>query len=179
VRPPGAQEQGERSGLPPAADASPGEAVDVVRGFLQDVRSGADVGRAPDHLAPTVEAHQGPPGSDADLVLRTPSDYAAHVEQMYAAFGPWTFEVLRLVEQEDGLVSAVWLQRGVVNARGPLHGRPVVELGRASYRVRDGRITEYWIDADSHVEAEPDPDRADRRDGGSTSTSTSTGPASG
>lgn len=127
-------------------------AVDVVRGFLRDVRSGIRVRLAADYLAPVVEAHQGRPGTAGDVVLRTPDGYAAHVEQMLRAYGPWSFDVLALEEEADGLVRAQWLQRGGLNTYGPDHRRPVRELGTAHYRVRRGRICAYWIDVDVVVE---------------------------
>ncbi|MGY1653929.1 PhzF family phenazine biosynthesis isomerase [Geodermatophilus sp. SYSU D01119] len=119
-------------------------ATDVVRGFLDDVRSGARPDRAGRYLAPRVEARQGPPGAVRAVVRRTPAQYADHVRDMLRAVGPWAFEVTGVVDT-GGEVTATWRQTGTV-AAGPDRGRRVVEHGRAGYTVRDGRITGYWID---------------------------------
>ncbi|MGY1604421.1 nuclear transport factor 2 family protein [Geodermatophilus sp. SYSU D00815] len=107
---------------------------EVVLGFLLDVRSGHRPQRAGAYLAPRVRAHQGRPGAVTAVVTRSPEQYAEHVREMLSAVGPWTFEVLGLARRA-GLVEAAWRQTGTV-----------VEHGRAGYRVRDGRITEYWIE---------------------------------
>ncbi|WP_169064138.1 PhzF family phenazine biosynthesis isomerase [Geodermatophilus dictyosporus] len=122
------------------------DAEAVVRGFLRDVRSGERPERAGRYLAARVRAHQGRPGAEHGVVTRTPEDYADHVRDMLRARGPWTFEVTG-VEASDGYVEARWRQAGAVAAEGSARRRPVVEHGWARYRVRDGRIDEYWIDA--------------------------------
>ena len=113
--------------MPPCAE-------EVVRGFLLDVRSGVRLERVDDYLDRRVTAHQGLPGAERAAVVRSPEQYAEHVREMLGAVGPWTFEVLGLTERA-GLVQATWRQTG-----------GVVEHGRAHYRVRGGRITEYWIE---------------------------------
>ncbi len=130
----------------PASPRDPTAAEDVVRGFLRDVRSGRHPDRADRYLAPRVLAHQGRPGRVSDVVTRSPARYAEHVREMLRASGPWRFEVTTLTRTGD-LVTATWRQDGVVATAGPDRGRPVVEHGRASYLVRAGRITEYWIEA--------------------------------
>jgi ketosteroid isomerase-like protein len=117
---------------------------DTVRRFLLDVRSGRHPDRAGDHLAATVRAHQGPPGREHAVVTRTPAQYAEHVRDMQRALGPWTFRVLGVAAHGD-VVEATWRQDGRIR-EGAGRGRTVVEHGRAAYRVRDGRIVEYWID---------------------------------
>ncbi len=107
---------------------------EVVLGFLLDVRSGKRLEHAGDYLDRRVVAHQGLPGAERGVVIRSPEQYAQHVREMLGAVGPWTFEVLGLTERA-GLVEATWLQTG-----------GVVEHGRARYRVRKGRISEYWIE---------------------------------
>ncbi len=124
-------------------------AEDVVRGFLRDVRSGRHPDRAARYLAAHVRAHQGRPGTVSPVVRRTPGQYADHVRDMLRAVGPWEFEVLDVGGAGD-LVEAGWRQTGVL-AGGPDRGRTVVEHGRATYRVRDGRITEYWIEARQEI----------------------------
>ncbi len=121
-------------------------AGEVVRGFLLDVRSGERLAHADRYLAPRVRAHQGRPGAEHAVVTRTPAQYVEHVRDMLRATGPWSFRLTGLTVAGD-LVEATWRQVGVVNACGPGRGRRVLERGRASYLVRAGRITEYWIEA--------------------------------
>ncbi len=128
--------------------AGPGD-EDVVRRFLHDVRAGRHLDRADHHLAPLVPAHQGRPGAVRGVISRTPEQYADHVRDMLRAVGPWTFDV-RTVRRVGDLVEATWEQTGVLRG-GPERGRPVVEHGWAAYRVADGRIAEYWIDAATEV----------------------------
>ncbi len=111
-----------------------GSPEEVVPGFLLDVRSGERLERVDDYLARRVVAHQGLPGVERGAVVRSPEQYADHVREMLGSVGPWTFEVRSLTERA-GLVEATWRQTG----RG-------VEHGRAHYRVRHGRISEYWIE---------------------------------
>lgn len=111
-------------------------AEQVVLGFLLDVRSGRRLERAGRYLARRVLAHQGSPGAERGVVVRTPEGYAAHVREMLAAAGSWTFVVTGLTAH-DGLVEATWQQTAPEQ----------VEHGRAWYRVRAGRVDEYWIDA--------------------------------
>ncbi|MGY1772754.1 PhzF family phenazine biosynthesis isomerase [Blastococcus sp. SYSU D00813] len=124
-------------------------AEDVVRDLLGDVRSGRAPERATDLLAPRVLAHQGRPGAEHGVVERTPAGYADHVRVMLAASGPWRFD-WETTPLPSGDVAATWTQR-----RTGRH--PVVEHGRAVYRVRDDRVTEYWVEYDRHAGPCPAP----------------------
>ena len=83
-------------------------------------------------------------------VLRSPEDYAAHVRDFLATWGPFELEVTELLAEGDR-VYARWVQRGshlaAVDGHPPT-GLPVHELASAVYRVADGRIVEYWIQID-------------------------------
>ncbi len=118
-------------------------AEDVVREFLADVRSGRHPERAALVLADRVVAHQGRPGAEHGVVVRTPAGYADHVREMLAVSGPWELR-WETATLPSGNVAATWTQHGT--------GRdgPVVEHGLATYRVRGDRVTEYWVDADRH-----------------------------
>lgn len=124
-------------------------AEDVVRALLADVRSGRAPELAADLLVPRVLARQGLPGAERDVVERTPDGYADHVRDMLATSGPWRFE-WRTAPLPSGDVAATWTQRGT-------GGSPVVEHGRAVYRVRDDRVVEYWVDHDRHAGPCPAP----------------------
>ncbi len=118
-------------------------AEDVVREFLTDVRSGRHPERAARVLAPRVVAHQGRPGAEHGVVVRTPAGYADHVREMLSASGPWDFS-WRTTTLPSGDVAASWTQRRT----GPAGSG--VEHGRATYRVREDRVTEYWVESGRH-----------------------------
>jgi predicted ester cyclase len=130
----------------PAVAASP-EAV--VRGFLQDVRSGRRPELADQYLAPTVLAHQVTSEAES-IVERTPANYQAHVIEFLTLFGDYRFEVTELLAAGDR-VYVRWRQEGrhlaSIAGEAP-SGQPLVDISSAVYRVHGGRIVEYWIQSD-------------------------------
>jgi predicted ester cyclase len=130
----------------PAAAASP---ESVVRGFLQDVRSGRHPEFADQYLAAEVLAHQVTSEGES-VVARTPANYEAHVRDFLALFGAFRFEVTELIAADDR-VYVRWRQEGrhLASFDGePPTGAPLVDIASAVYRVRGGRIVEYWIQSD-------------------------------
>ncbi|HWJ09093.1 MAG TPA: ester cyclase [Nocardioides sp.] len=123
--------------------------VSVVRDFLRIVRSGADPRQADRLMATTVIAHQVQ-AEDPTTITRTPREYAEHVEEMRAAYGPFRLEIDELFGSGD-TVYARWTQNGVhvghVDGIAPT-GRPITQVTSCVYRVADGRIAEYWIQID-------------------------------
>jgi len=121
----------------------------VVAAFLDQVRSGRDPEAAHRYMAPKVLAHQVV-SEEAVTVDRTPAQYAEHVREMLAAWGPFTFTVDELIA-EDGKAYARWTQVGAhlgeVDGFAPTGG-PVTEVASAVYRVEAGLIVEYWIQID-------------------------------
>ena len=121
----------------------------VVRGFLDEVRTGRDPDAAARYFAPRVSAHQVTSEGET-TVLRTPADYAAHVREFLALFGRYRFSVEEMIAQGDR-VYVRWRQQGHHRAslRGEAPtGAPLTEISSAVYRVSDGRIVEYWIQTD-------------------------------
>ena len=123
---------------------------ETVREFLGVVRSGRDPQRASEYFASTVTAHQV--GAAAgDPVLRTPANYAEHVEEMIEMFGNFDFTVDELLADGDR-VYARWEQRGHhvgdIDGFAPT-GAPILTVDSAVYRVESGMIVEYWIQADA------------------------------
>jgi len=121
----------------------------IVHGFLQDIRAGAHPERADQYLAAKVIAHQLNAEAPAE-VLRTPAEYAQHVDEFKRTYGDFEFEVTELIAEGDR-VYARWRQTGCHVGRVgdyPPTQRKVVELASAVYRVADGRIVEYWIQID-------------------------------
>lgn len=129
--------------------APPSTPKEVVSDFLHNVRSGAHPDWAPRYLARRVTAHQMNSEAPQD-VMRTPDDYARHVQEFRQAYGDFRFEVTELLADGDR-VYARWRQTGcqigTVDGVPPTH-RPVAEVASAVYRVEAGRIVEYWIQID-------------------------------
>lgn len=133
-----------------AADARPvTDPAGVVRGFLDEVRSGRDPDAVERYFAPRVSAHQVTSEGET-TVLRTPADYAAHVREFLALFGRYRFDLEEMIAQGDR-VHVRWRQQGHHQAslagETPT-GAPLIEISSAVYRVSDGRIVEYWIQTD-------------------------------
>jgi predicted ester cyclase len=117
--------------------------------FFADVRSGRTPDRAGDLMAPRVLAHQVN-GEDEQTIERTPAEYAAHVREMLATYGPFHLVITELLCDGDR-VYVRWRQTG--EHRLPIEGwaptgLPVVEVASAVYRVENGKIAEYWIQID-------------------------------
>ncbi|GII99946.1 SnoaL-like polyketide cyclase [Sediminihabitans luteus] len=121
----------------------------VVREFFAVVRSGREPARAAEFMAPRVQAHQVQ-AENPTTVERTPAQYAEHVAEMLAAWGPFTLDVDEVLAAGDK-VYVRWTQHGrhvgEVDGHAPT-GEPVVEVASCTYRVADGAIVEYWIQID-------------------------------
>jgi predicted ester cyclase len=121
----------------------------VVQGFLNDVRSGRDPDAVERYFSPQVKAHQVT-SEDETTVIRTPHDYAGHIREFLATFGRFSFRVEDILAQGDR-VFVRWRQDGQhvgsVDGERPTGG-PITEITSAVYRVRGGRIVEYWIQTD-------------------------------
>ena len=127
------------------------EAAKTVTEFLANVRVTGDVAAAERLLAAAVPAHQHIAERD-ETVVRTPTEYAAHAQDMLLRHGPVTFEVQELLVEADH-VFVRWAQHGRTGlaARGSVDPRRYHrEAGSAVYRVAEGRIQEYWIQLDRY-----------------------------
>lgn len=122
---------------------------EVVRRFLDEVRSGKAPEKSSHFLAAKVLAHQVNSENETN-VSRNPEDYAAHVKDFRRIYGDYDFEITELLADNDK-VYARWKQTGChigpVDGAAP-SGLPVIEIASAVYRVKDGKITEYWIQID-------------------------------
>ena len=108
----------------------------AVAEFLARVRVTGDPAAAGELMTATVRCHQLT-SEDPTTVLRTPGEYAEHVTGMFTSFGRFTYRVTDLLAEGDR-VYVRWEQTA-----DPAAPQPLVELGSAVYRVRDGRIAEY------------------------------------
>lgn len=121
----------------------------IVRGFIAQVRSGRDPDLAGKYLADRVLAHQVTSEGET-TIERTPADYAAHVREFVAAFGSYRLTLEQLIAQR-GLVFVRWKQQGLhlqsLSGEAPTGG-PLIEITSVVYRVKNGRIVEYWLQTD-------------------------------
>ncbi|SDJ52351.1 Predicted ester cyclase [Frankineae bacterium MT45] len=126
-----------------------GSPADVVRGFLEVVRSGREPHRAGEFMAPLVRAHQV--SADSPITIeREPDDYADHVEEMLVQFGRFEIQVDEFLV--DGpKVYVRWTQfgrhLGVIDGVAPT-GQALVTVASSVYRVDAGKIVEYWMQQD-------------------------------
>ena len=125
------------------------QAAEAVTWFLACVRVTGDEAAAAQIMAPLIRCHQVV--SDApETIERTPADYARHVQDMLAAFGPFRYTVTEFLSDGDR-VYLRWQQDGHhmtdLNGRAAT-GTPLRDVGSAVYRVDDGRIEEYWVQLD-------------------------------
>ncbi|MBJ7411849.1 MAG: ester cyclase [Phenylobacterium sp.] len=130
----------------PAAAQTP---ESVVRGFFRDVRSGARPEWADHYFAPLVTAHQVTSEGETQ-VIRTPGAYASHVREFLDLFGEFRLELVEVLASGDR-VYVRWRQTGrhLASLDGEVPtGAHLVDLASAVYRVRRGRIVEYWIQSD-------------------------------
>lgn len=134
---------------PLPAPASSQTPESVVRGFFRDVRSGAHPDWADHYFAPLVTAHQVTSEGES-RVIRTPGAYATHVRKFLDLFGEFRLELVDVLASDDK-VYVRWRQTGrhLVSLGGEAPtGAPLVDIASAVYRVRRGRIVEYWIRSD-------------------------------
>lgn len=139
-----------RMGITIVADGGT-TAKSVVRGFLEEVRSGQYPDRADKYMADSVLAHQV--NSEHPVtVTRTPANYTAHVREFLDLFGRFEFTITELLAEGDK-VYARWEQRGIHQALldgYPATLQPLLEFTSAVYRVQQGKIVEYWLQTDRY-----------------------------
>lgn len=123
--------------------------AEVVKSFLEQVRSGKDPDAAYRWMEEVVIAHQVNSENET-TVLRSPGNYADHVREMIATFGRFQLDIQELIAQDDR-VYVRWRQTGKhfeeISGYAPTGSR-IIEIASAVYRVSNGKIVEYWIQVD-------------------------------
>lgn len=133
--------RGVQPTLSSETDRATGAPKDVVRSFVLEVRSGRDLARAGDLMAPLVMAHQIQ--SEApETIGRTPAEYVEHVKEMLAEWGDFSLTLDELLADGDRVYTR-FTQTGHA-----ADGRVVRQMNSVVYEVRDGRIQQYWIQID-------------------------------
>lgn len=121
----------------------------IVRMFLEEVRSGLNPGKAGFYMADTVLAHQLH-SEHPVTIQRTPANYTEHVEEFSRLFGKFAFTITELLGDGDK-VYARWVQEGThqQDIDGyKASGLSLIEFTSAVYRVENGKIVEYWLQTD-------------------------------
>ncbi|WP_247236513.1 ester cyclase [Telluribacter sp. SYSU D00476] len=124
---------------------------EIVKAFLEEVRSGRQPENTSLYMAERVLAHQLNAENET-VVERTPQNYADHVREFLAMYGDFHFEISELLADGDK-VYARWRQTGKHLASLHDHeptGKPLVEIASATYRLEGGKIVEYWIQVDRY-----------------------------
>ncbi|WP_367867756.1 Rid family detoxifying hydrolase [Pedobacter sp. WC2423] len=128
---------------------SSAENKQLIRRFLEEVRSGKNPDRAGLYMADTLLAHQL--NAEAETtVTRTPQNYAEHVKEFLTLYGNFHFEITEIIAEGDR-VYVRWKQTGkhLATIDGhPATGKPIIEIASAVYRLENGKIKEYWIQID-------------------------------
>ncbi|MCM3454554.1 ester cyclase [Heyndrickxia oleronia] len=121
----------------------------VVRNFLEIVRSGENPEFSNELMADSVMAHQVV-SEEEQTIQRTPQEYAEHVKEMIETYGNFSFEIQEFISQGNK-VYVRWKQEGKHQGnigKYQTTGLPLVESASAVYRVEDEKIAEYWIQID-------------------------------
>ncbi|MET4082040.1 putative ester cyclase [Pedobacter sp. UYP30] len=122
---------------------------EIVKLFLETVRSGRVLENVSYYLSDVVVAHQMNSENQSE-VKRTPQDYKEHVQEFLEMFGKFSFEITALIAEEDK-VYARWIQKGkhlaVIEGFKPT-GAELTEIASAVYRLENSKIVEYWIQID-------------------------------
>lgn len=125
------------------------ENKEIVRQFLEQVRSGKFPEKAVLFLADSILAHQMNSENET-TVIRTPKNYSEHIEEFVTLFGNFTFEITELIADEDKVYTR-WKQIGnhlaEIDGYKPT-GKPLIEVASCVYRLENGKIVEYWIQID-------------------------------
>lgn len=122
---------------------------EVVRAFLQIVRSGKEPERASEFMADTVIANQMN-AENEEVIKRIPANYTEHIHEFLTRYGNYSFELTELIAN-DKKVYVRWKQSGIHMADIDQHqasGLPLTEIGSAVYRIERGKIAEYWVQLD-------------------------------
>ena len=122
---------------------------ETVLEFFSWVRSGRDLERVHNLMAPQVLAHQVV--SEAlQTVTRSPQNYLEHMLEMRTTYGEFSLKLEEVLTDGDR-VYVRWKQEGrhLETLEGfAATGKPLIENASAVYRVKHNKIVEYWIQID-------------------------------
>lgn len=117
------------------------QAKEIVREFVENVRSGVDTSNAANLLVDTVTSHfiQSEKPESEWTSQRTVKQLVDHVHEMREEGGGFTLEIQDIFG-DDSKVYIRWKQTGALE-----NGKTLIEYVSAVYRVEDEKICEYWL----------------------------------
>jgi len=121
----------------------------IVKLFLEEVRSGKQPENAELFMADSILAHQMN-AEEQTTVKRTPQNYTDHIREFLTMYGNFSFEITELIADGDK-VYARWQQTGkhLTEIDGYVAtGKLITEIASCVYRIKNGKIIEYWIQID-------------------------------
>ena len=122
---------------------------EIVKLFLEEVRSGKQPDNALYFMADNVLAHQLN-AEEQTTVTRTPQNYSDHIREFLKMYGAFSFKITELIGDDDK-VYARWEQTGkhLSEIDGhPATGKSLTEIASCVYRLEKEKIVEYWIQID-------------------------------
>ena len=123
----------------------------IIREFLENVRTGKFPNNAKLYMSESVLAHQVNVENET-TVTRTPDNYSFHVNEFLKMYGNFSFEITELLADGDK-VYARWLQKGKhladIDGFSPT-GKPINEISSVVYKLKNNKIIEYWIQIDHY-----------------------------
>lgn len=108
---------------------------EIIRQFLENVRTGKQPDNSSLFMADTVLAHQMNSEEQA-TVKRTPQNYTDHIKEFLEMYGSYSFEITELIADGDR-VYARWIQKGkhLTEIEGyAATGKPLTEIASCVYR---------------------------------------------
>ena len=122
---------------------------EIIKQFLENVRSGKHPENASLFMADTVLAHQMNAEEQA-IIKRTPQNYTDHIREFLETYGNYSFEITELIADNDKVYTR-WIQKGkhLTGIDGyAATGKPLTEIASCVYRLENRKIVEYWIQLD-------------------------------
>ncbi len=122
---------------------------EIIKEFLEKVRSGKKADNAWKFMTDPVFAHQVNSEKET-TIIRSPQSYCRHINEFLKTFGSFTLEITELIADGDK-VYARWKQTGkhlaAIDECAPT-GKPLIEIASCVYRLENNKIAEYWIQVD-------------------------------
>jgi len=121
----------------------------IIKSFLEVVRSGNKPEQAEIFMAKEVKAHQMN-SENMETIIRSPKNYADHIHEMLDVWGNFKIEIQELFSRNQN-VYVRWKQIGKHIAEFERYlptNKEVIEIGSAVYRLEKQKIVEYWIQVD-------------------------------
>ncbi len=118
--------------------------ADIVKEFIENVRSGVDTSKANELMCDLVVSHNirsEEPNGEIKY-QRTPQQFVDHVQEMKDEFGDFKLEIKELFGDDSKAFVSFKQYVDLEN------GKQKVEYINSIYRVENDKICEYWLTLD-------------------------------